>query len=113
MLAVLLLAVAFLAGCAALPPHDAQPYAAAVPADPSTRLGRIVQASNPGDPASSGLRLLHDGSGALAARLDLIRAAQRSIAASCRRSDSCTCLRKAAGSLAISALLSSNVSPAG
>lgn len=79
MLAVLLLAVAFLAGCAALPPHDAQPYAAAVPADPSTRLGRIVQASNPGDPASSGLRLLHDGSGALAARLDLIRAAQRSI----------------------------------
>ncbi|HZF85021.1 MAG TPA: phospholipase D-like domain-containing protein [Burkholderiaceae bacterium] len=70
-----------LAGCASLPPPAERPETLAIPAPttPATPLDHIVAASRPTDSTLSGFRLLHIGSTALAARLELLRRAQRSL----------------------------------
>ncbi len=76
-----LLASLFLGGCASLPPPQEQPLTLAIPAPtvPETPLDRIVAASRPADASLSGFRLIHIGSTALPARLELLRRAQRSL----------------------------------
>jgi cardiolipin synthase C len=76
--ALLPLAIA-LGGCASLPePVPRAPSAAIASAD-STKLDKIALASRPADASLSGFRLIHVGITALHARLDLLRAAQRSL----------------------------------
>ncbi len=68
-----------LGGCASLPPQTPHLPSAAIPSAASTPLDKIALASRPADPSLSGFRVIHVGITALHARLDLLRAAQRSL----------------------------------
>ena len=80
-MAVLLLAL--LSGCSTLRSLPPAPPSWSVPADPTTRLGRLVEEFKPGGeekvPGSSLLRLLESGRAALTARLALAERAERSL----------------------------------
>jgi putative cardiolipin synthase len=66
-------------GCASLPEQAARTPSLAIAAADSTPLDRMAMASRPADASLSGFRVIHVGITALHARLDLLRAAQRSL----------------------------------
>ena len=66
-------------GCASLPEPGPRTPSVAIAASDTTPLDRMAQASRPADAGLSGFRVIHVGITALHARLDLLRAAQRSL----------------------------------
>jgi len=66
-------------GCASLPEQTVRTPSLAIAAADSTPLDRMAMASRPADASLSGFRVIHVGITALHARLDLLRAAQRSL----------------------------------
>jgi len=78
--AALLLAAAAVAACASLPPFEPAPASHALDDVAGTRLATVAAASLPADDATvSGFRLLPEGETAFAARIALIRRAERSL----------------------------------
>lgn len=74
----LLLLCCLTAGCATSLPEHTQPPSYSLPARPDSVLSRYVSERQP-DPTLSGFALLQSGADALAARLQLIDAAQQSV----------------------------------
>jgi cardiolipin synthase C len=73
-------ALAWLTGCAALPPDVRRTPSEVLTGTSSTELARIAEASTPdAERGQSGFRLLPDGAEALAVRLDLAQRAQVSL----------------------------------
>jgi putative cardiolipin synthase len=68
-----------LGGCASLPEQVPHVPSAAIASADITPLDKMALASRPADASLSGFRVIHVGITALHARLDLLRAAQRSL----------------------------------
>ncbi|KKN90552.1 hypothetical protein LCGC14_0226940 [marine sediment metagenome] len=79
LIACLSVALIGLQGCTtALPAYD-RPPSYALPIDEDSHLSRFIQTMQPPDSQLSGFKLLHNGSDALAARLQMIELAEQSI----------------------------------
>jgi len=77
-IALLCVIAAGFAGCGSLPPARERPAELSAPADPSTKLAKIVSASTPPD-EHSGFRLMPLGVYSLDARIQLAERAERSL----------------------------------
>jgi len=77
-IALLTLSIA-LGGCASLPEQVPRAPSTAIASADTTPLDKIALASRPANASLSGFRVIHVGITALHARLDLLRAAQRSL----------------------------------